>query len=140
MWPGSLIAETHDRLACKKDVVFLGRKELDELQVIIAGAEAMIFVPLFEGFGIPALEAMASGIPLVASNTTSLPEIVGEAAIKVNPKDIAAIAGGMKQVLEDSNLRAELIRKGELQVQKFSWDTTSHKLWEAMQKTINESK
>lgn len=139
MWPGSSIAETHDRLVWKKDVLFLGRKELDELQEIVAGAEAMIFVPLFEGFGIPAIEAMASGIPLVASNTTSLPEIVGEAAIQVNPEDIAAIAEGMQQVLENSNLSAELIRKGELQVQKFSWDATSHKLWAAMQKTINES-
>lgn len=139
MWSGSSIAQTVEQLEHKRDILFVGRKELVELQAIVAGAEAMVFVPLFEGFGIPALEAMASGVPLIASNTTSLPEIVGDAAIQVHPEDINAISEAMVKVVQDEELRTQLVQKGFERAKLYSWDRTSQKLWTSMQRTISKS-
>lgn len=138
MWSGSEIEQTHSQLKWKADVVFLGRKELSVLQQIVGGALAMVFVPLFEGFGIPALESMASGIPLLVSNNTSLPEVVGDAALQVEPEDVEAIAKGMYDLVENDQLRADLIEKGLQQAKLFSWDRTANKLWESIEKTLGQ--
>jgi glycosyltransferase involved in cell wall biosynthesis len=79
----------------------------------------------YEGFGLPILQAMACGCPVVAANTGSLPEICGNAAIMVNPNDIKSIAGGLREVVENEDLRRDLIKKGLNQVKKFSWEKTA---------------
>ncbi|MFT5980717.1 MAG: glycosyltransferase involved in cell wall biosynthesis [Flavobacteriales bacterium] len=138
MWSGSDIEKVHSEMKWKEDVLFLGRKELKELQQIVGGALAMVFVPLFEGFGIPALESMASGVPLLVSNNTSLPEVVGDAALQVNAEDVKEISEGMLALFENEQLREVLIQKGIEQAKLFSWDITASKLWESIEQVLHQ--
>jgi glycosyltransferase involved in cell wall biosynthesis len=92
----------------------------------------MVFVPVFEGFGIPPLEAMQCNIPVIASNTTSVPEITGDAALLVDPYNIDDIAGGMIRIKADKALRNELILRGNQRKSHFSWDKTSDLLWDSL--------
>jgi glycosyltransferase involved in cell wall biosynthesis len=102
-------------------VKFLGYCPKEHLPAIYEGAGAVVFPSLFEGFGMPVLEAMWCGCPVVCSNTTSLPEIVGDAAILVDPLNAEAMADGIYRVLSDDGLRLDLIAKGLRQAEKFSW-------------------
>ena len=96
----------------EQHVRFLGFVPLDTLRVFYETAAAFVFPSLYEGFGLPPLEAMASGTPVVCSNSTSLPEVVGDAAMIVSPDNVFDIARGLKEVLLDPDLRAELVRRG----------------------------
>ncbi|PIP17482.1 MAG: glycosyl transferase family 1 [Parcubacteria group bacterium CG23_combo_of_CG06-09_8_20_14_all_35_9] len=96
-------------------------KEEDRLH-LMSGASLFVFPSFYEGFGIPPLEAMACGVPVVASRAASIPEVVGDAAFSVNPQDPQEIAEGMRRVLEDKNLREDLINKGFKRVKEFSWE------------------
>ena len=86
-------------------------------------AVCLVFPSLYEGFGLPALEALASGAPVVASNVTSLPEILGSSAVFVNPENVDSIAGGIEKLLTDDALSRKLVAKGREQAKKFSWET-----------------
>jgi len=86
------------------------------------GAEALIFPTLYEGFGAPPLEAMACGTPVVASNVTAVPEVVGDAAVLIDPYDVEQMAEGIHQILSDHGLRAELVRKGLQRARSFTWE------------------
>lgn len=96
-----------------------------DLPAYYSGAEVFVLPSLYEGFGLPPLEAMACGCPVVTSNTSSLPEVVGEAGIMVDPDDIDGLAQAMRQVLTDSKLRDDMISKGLEQSKKFSWGKTA---------------
>ena len=85
-------------------------------------ASVFVFPSLYEGFGLPPLEAMAAGAPVITSNVSSLPEVVGDAALLIDPMDAGAIADAMARVLGDAALRAELIRRGHERVKAFSWE------------------
>jgi glycosyltransferase involved in cell wall biosynthesis len=102
-------------------VRLLGYCDRADLPALYRNAAALVFPSLFEGFGMPVLEAMACGCPVVCSNTTSLPEIAGDAAVLVDPTDHEAIADGIARVLRDAALRKELIGRGLEQARKFSW-------------------
>jgi glycosyltransferase involved in cell wall biosynthesis len=102
-------------------VRFLGYCPERDLPALYRGAACLLFPSLFEGFGMPVLEAMASGCPVVCSNTTSLPEIAGEAALLVDPSDPEAIATAVHRVLTDPDLRAALIARGLRRAATFSW-------------------
>ena len=109
----------------EKLVRFLGFVPIETLRVFFEAASAFVFPSLYEGFGLPPLEAMASGTPVVTSNVSSLPEVVGNAAVLVNPENVFDIARGIRDVLLDERLRADLIRRGYEQVKKFSWEQTA---------------
>lgn len=98
---------------------------------LLGGATALVFPSLYEGFGFPALEAMAGGLPVIASNTSSLPEIVGDAGLLVDPLDTAAIAAAMARCSQDESLRRELIQRGYRQVQRFTWRAAAEKVLDA---------
>ena len=91
-------------------------------------------MPYFEGFGIPIIEAMSCGTPVITSNVTSMPEVAGNAALLVNPFSVESIKNGMLKIAKDNNLRNELIKKGFVQQEKFSWDKTAEKLWLSIEK------
>lgn len=119
--------------ACRKelgdDIVFTGRLEQTELCAVMGGALALTFVPWYEGFGIPVLEAMTAGIPVLTSCVTSLPEVGGNAVLYANPASISDIAEGMKKLASDPILRNSLIEAGLERSRMFSWDKTARKVW-----------
>ena len=107
-----------------KHVRFLGFQPEETLAVLYRLADVFVFPSLYEGFGLPPLEAMASGTPVVVSNVSSLPEVVGDAGVLVNPYDPVSIADGVRQVLTDGPLRAELTAKGLVRARTFSWEAS----------------
>lgn len=108
-------------------VIILGYLDWKELILIYNKADLFISLSLYEGFGLPVLEAMACGVPVVASNTASLPEVVEEAGLLVDPYNIDEIKEKVLQVLFDKNLKSRLIEKGYQQANKFSWEETAKK-------------
>jgi len=111
----------------RQAVIFPGFVPDADLPAVYAGAQALAFPSLFEGFGLPVLEAMACGTPVVCSNTSSLPEVAGEAALLVDPTDVDALADALTRVLRDDALRRELWQKGWAQVQHFTWQETARR-------------
>jgi len=98
----------------------------------------MTFVPFFEGFGIPIVEAMKCEVPVIASNVTSLPEIAGDAALYAAPESPGSIRDAMIRIVREKGLREELIGKGRLRRDLFSWDDTAAKLWNSMEKVMEK--
>jgi glycosyltransferase involved in cell wall biosynthesis len=114
-------------------VRFLGFVPFDTLRCFYESAAAFVFPSRYEGFGLPPLEAMACGTPVVASNVSSLPEVVGDAAVLINPENVFDIARGIRDILLDDTLRAELIRRGRRQASRFSWERTAREVIEIYQ-------
>lgn len=135
-WNFQEVEETHAQMKFKQEVKFLGHVPPDELGEIVASAFATIYVSLFEGFGIPIVEAMSCNVPVITSNITSMPEAAGEAALLVNPNYVEEISSAMKKILDD-DVRNLLIEKGKVQVKKFSWDLTANKLWKCCEPVLN---
>jgi glycosyltransferase involved in cell wall biosynthesis len=106
----------------RKAVIFPGYVADADLPAIYAGAQALAFPSLFEGFGLPVLEAMACGTPVVCSNSSSLPEIAGNAAFLVDPLDADALADVLGRMLQDGSLREQLRERGLAQATQFSWE------------------
>ena len=103
-------------------VRFLGYLSTDTLATLYHLADAFVFPSLYEGFGLPPLEAMASGTPVLTSNVSSLPEVVDDAALLVDPYDPESIADGMRQILSDDSMRERLVRRGRARAASFSWE------------------
>jgi glycosyltransferase involved in cell wall biosynthesis len=111
-------------------VRFLGFVPIETLRAFYQAASAFVFPSLYEGFGLPPLEAMACGTPVVCSHVSSLPEVVGDAALIVNPENVFDIARGMQEVLLNNELRSGLIERGLEQARKFSWERTAAQVLE----------
>ncbi len=116
------------RTRLREGVRFLGFVPHRVLRVFFARARAFAFPSLYEGFGLPPLEAMAHGTPVVTSNVASLPEVFGQAAVLVNPENVFDIARGLRQVLTDEALRQELIQRGHEQVRRYSWERSAEQI------------
>lgn len=114
-------------------VRFLGFVPFDTLRCFYESAAAFVFPSRYEGFGLPPLEAMACGTPVVTSNVSSLPEVVGDAAVLVNPENVFDIARGVREALLNEPLRAELIQRGRAQAARFSWERTARAVLEIYQ-------
>jgi glycosyltransferase involved in cell wall biosynthesis len=111
-------------------VRFLGFVPFETLRCFYENAAAFVFPSRYEGFGLPPLEAMACGAPVITSNVSSLPEVVGDAAVLVNPENVFDIARGIRDVLLNDHLRNELIRRGHEQANRFSWERTARQVLE----------
>ena len=111
-----------ERLHLSQDVIVLGRVPVEEIPLLYNAASLLIFPSLHEGFGLPVVEAMASGCPVVCSNTTSLPEVAGNAAVLVYPFDVSAIAEAIAEIIINEKKQTELVRKGLRRAKKFSWE------------------
>ncbi len=139
-WWTSAINEAYEKMEHQKDVIFLGRQETPELRQLYGASKALVFVPYFEGFGIPILEAFNCNTAVITSNITSMPEVAGDSALLVDPFDIDAIAEAMTQISTNEALRDELIQKGRERSKIFSWDNTAERLWECIMKAAEAHK
>jgi glycosyltransferase involved in cell wall biosynthesis len=117
-----------DDLAARYEIVFLGRVPDDDLPFLYRLADLFVFPSLYEGFGIPPLEAMASGVPVVCSNTSSMPEVVGDAGVMVPPEDVDGLARAIGDLLADPERRALLSARGLERARRFSWKSSARKL------------
>lgn len=132
------IKASFNQMKYKDDVVFTGRLNPGELRKFYGSAYALTFVPYFEGFGIPIIEAMNCETAVITSNATSMPEVAGNAALLVDPFSVNSISEAMCEIASNPALRKSLIEKGKVQRQKFSWDKTAEKFWNAIEKVLHE--
>jgi len=119
------VHEVVEQLSLQDRVVFLGQVPEDDLPALYSGAALFVFPSLYEGFGLPLLEAMACGVPVVCSSTSSLPEIAGRAAVTVDPLDASQLTRALEWVLGDADLRASMREEGLKQAARFSWERTA---------------
>ena len=134
-WWQEELAEAYDNMHHKSDVVFVGHIESDVLARLMSASTALVYASLFEGFGIPILEAFYAETAVITSNVTSMPEVAGDAAILVNPLSVKEIAKAMLDIVEDEELRNVLIERGRRQRELFSWERTSRLLWDSLMHT-----
>ena len=106
-------------------MIFPGFVPDEDLPAVYAGAQTFVLPSLYEGFGLPVLEAMACGTPVICSNTSSLPEVAGDAALLIDPADSGSLAAGLQRVLRDGALREQLCARGLCQAERFSWERTA---------------
>ncbi len=135
-WQYGDIVEKLKTYKYREDVVMLNYVSEQTLTQLTASAYALVYPSFFEGFGLPILEAMQSGVPVITSNTSSMPEIAGEAALFASPDDPDAIAKQLLLIYKDESAREKLIEAGKLRAASFSWDDTANKFWEAILKTV----
>lgn len=114
-----------DRLSLQQHVRFTGYVNEEELPALLSAAVLFVYPSVYEGFGLPPLEAMACGTPVITSNVSSLPEVVGDAAVLVDPYDIDALSSAMVRVLSDATLRDTLREKGLARSKMFSREETA---------------
>lgn len=120
----------------KAQIHFTGHLPLDQLARVVASATVFTFVPYFEGFGIPLVEAMQSGTPILSGDKTSLPEVAGDAALYCDPFSVDDICEKLTAIAQDENLRSELSRKGLERAQLFSWDKSAEKVWDVLESVL----
>ena len=135
-WFKGQAKEFFDQMKFRDDVIFTGRISDQELEKIFASAMALFYISYFEGFGVPMLEAFNCNVPVVCSDRTALPEIAGDAALKVDPFDIGMITEAMEKIENDQDLRNELIAKGLKRKKEFSWERTADLLWNSIENLI----
>lgn len=121
-------------LGLDTQVLFTDYIESSDLPALMSAAELFVFPSLYEGFGLPPLEAMACGTPVICSNTSSMPEVVGDGGLLFNPRDVSACADAMERVLKDDNLRAGLRARGLSQAARFTWERTARETLEVYER------
>jgi glycosyltransferase involved in cell wall biosynthesis len=137
-WKYEDIFRTIKKLNLKKEVIFLGYVPQEEIINLYNAADLFVFPSLYEGFGLPPLEAMACGCPVVVSNTSSMPEVCGNAALYVNPYNVPEIAQAMERVLTDTKLKKDMIKKGLKQAKKFSWEKNARETLEVYEELCDK--
>jgi glycosyltransferase involved in cell wall biosynthesis len=137
MYRATELHELKTQLKYGDDIIFTGRLNDNDLSDLLTAAFCMIFVPLIEGFGLPPVEAMQCNVPVIASNATSVPEIVGDAGLLVDPYNVEEIKNAMIKIYEDDSLRQSLIRKGSIRKELFKWKNTAGMLWQSMNKCFD---
>ena len=121
----------------REDIRFCGYVSDEDLPLLYRAADIFVYASEFEGFGLPPLEAMACGTPVVASDIAIFREILSDAAVLVNPLDVHALAGGIHKIFSDPALREDLIRKGKLRAKEFTWENTAKKTLAVFRDAMN---
>jgi glycosyltransferase involved in cell wall biosynthesis len=124
-WKNTDMYRKVEELSLDRHIRLLGYVPDESLPALMSGARLFVYPSLYEGFGLPPLEAMACGTPVVTSNVSSIPEVVGDAALMVDPYDVDELAETMRKVLQDERLREEMRRKGLVRAKLFSWEETA---------------
>ncbi len=135
-WQTGEIKSAADAAAFREDIRFLGYVDDKTLPRLMGAALALTYVSLFEGFGVPILEAMHCEAPVITSNTSSMPEVAGPAALLVDPHSTPAISAAMEQVFTKPELTRQLVEAGKVQRQLFSWDATAQAVWREIEGVV----
>ncbi|MGY8954152.1 MAG: glycosyltransferase family 4 protein [Flavobacteriales bacterium] len=136
-WWTSEMEETFQTMKYKGDVIFKDNMNAQQVAQAIGAADALLYVSTFEGFGIPILEAMNCGVPVITSDVSSMPEVAGNAALLCSPFKSDSISEQMKRLVHEPNLSNSLIEKGLLRAKGFSWDKTSELLWKSLEGCVS---
>jgi len=134
-WLDRETEKIYKKMKFREEVVFLGRIGNMELAEILGSATALCLISFFEGFGLPIIEAMKCSVPVIASNTTCIPEIVENAGIIINPNNINAITDAMLQIEENDEMRKKLINQGAMRATCFNWEVSANKIWDILKLT-----
>ncbi|MDQ2795315.1 MAG: glycosyltransferase family 4 protein [Bacteroidota bacterium] len=138
-WKAGPILDAYQQLHHQSAVHFTGRVSDEELAGLYAAALATVYVPYFEGFGIPIVEAQASGCPVLTSNVSSMPEVAGPGgALLASPLDVASIAAGLARLWHEPALRQQLVAQGHANLGRFSWSRSAEVLWQVLEKAMGE--
>lgn len=129
-WKSEKIYEAWKKSEYMNDIKFLDYIDSEDKVFLYNLAGVFVYPSFYEGFGLPPLEAMACGCPVVASYSASLPEVVGDAGLMVDPYDVNAMAGAIKEILTDASLKNKLVERGLKQAKKFSWEKTAKEYFE----------
>ena len=138
-WWNDEMEKEYKKIVHKEDIVFVGRVETDVLKNLLASSLAVTYVSLFEGFGIPIVEAMYSEVPVITSNTSSMPEVGGDAALYVNPFSVDSIADAMKDIYYNKDLRKTLVENAKIRRKEFTWDKSAERLWQSVEKLMTKT-
>jgi glycosyltransferase involved in cell wall biosynthesis len=136
-WDTDEIERAYSSISRKDMIQFTGRVSDDDLAGWIGAAHCLVYVPYFEGFGLPIVEAMACGVPVITSDCTSMPEVGGKAALLVNPADYISIAAALHTMAENDELYNAHKQLTLQQAATFNWDKSAHALWECILKSIH---
>lgn len=136
LWDDVSISDVLKNSPYRNDIVFTGRVTDQELKLLLGAAYCLTFVPTFEGFGLPIVEAFQAGVPVICSNTTSMPEVAGDACILVDPFNIAEISSAMKKITENDDLNKTLIVKGHERKTIFTWENTAALFYTCISKAM----
>lgn len=134
-WEGE-IADAYATMRHQKDVILMGRQPMDVLCKLYASARALVYASLFEGFGIPIVEAFNAETAVITSNVTSMPEVAGDAAAIVDPYSVEQITDAMTMLWNDDEKRNQLIENGKERRNLFGWQQTAYRLWKTIEKTL----
>lgn len=139
LWKDDSIEKAYFEHPFKSEIHFTGHLSLQQLTQAVGGAKSLVFPSYFEGFGIPLVEAMKAGTPIICGNKTSLPEVAGDAGILFDPFNNAEITKAMIQVDQHEELRKEMILKGLERAKLFNWDFTAEKIWNVIESNLPKS-
>jgi glycosyltransferase involved in cell wall biosynthesis len=131
-WQAGEVKTAYETARHRADIRFLGYISDEVAAQLMGAAEALAYVSLFEGFGVPVLEAMYAEVPIVTSNVSSLPEVAGDAALLADPTSVDEIAAAMRRIAEDEHLRNKLVANGRLQRMKFNWQRATDVVYEML--------
>jgi len=136
-WDYQSIFDKVASLGVEKEIIFSGFIPNELIPFLYNGASAFVYPSLYEGFGLPVLEAMACGVPVVTSNVSSLPEVAGDAAILINPYSVDELADGIWRILSDEELRNQCIEKGIERAKSFTWERCAMETMKAFNEVCN---
>ncbi len=137
MWKNKDISKATRTNNYSSDIIYTGRVSSNELHLILGAAFCLTYVSFYEGFGIPILEAMSCRVPVIASQTSSMPEVGGNAVFYIDPFSVDSISEAMIKIYESPEIRKNLVENGNAQVEKFSWDSSAEMLWNSIISTID---
>lgn len=137
-WQTDQMEEIFSGMQFAEDVIFTGRLPDAELSKVMASALALVYVPFFEGFGLPVAEAFCCGIPVITSDNSSLPEVAGDAALFADPESVESIAAQFSEMAFNSGKRGYLLEKAKERSTVFTWQKTATRLWKTIEKTLEE--
>lgn len=138
-WLTKEIEAAYEQMQHKHEVIFTGRVPEEDLYRITAAAHCMVYIPLFEGFGLPLVEAMACDVPAITSNVSSMPEVSGDAALLIDPLSVEQVKDAMIKITTDKALFQKLTLAAQKRKHAFSWDNSAEQLWQTLLKASHKN-